>query len=114
MMEEQYIVFLSKLNQVCIGELDTQSSEGYTVKNPCIIAVQPSDSQENKLNFALYPIFYKELLDDRSGDAKVFYKNNEITLTDIGEKISSVVISHYRKLVDAYQPNDTNNDIIKF
>jgi hypothetical protein len=79
------ILILDAVGRQVLGECvtpETEDSKTISVKNPVILHVVPADNQ-GKMSVQLLPLFFREFLADKTGDAVFHYKKSMITETDI-------------------------------
>ena len=73
------VTFLDPIGRTILGELQANTPETLTVKNPVILHVVSDNS--GRMSVQLLPLFFREFLADKSENVTFFYKKNLITET---------------------------------
>lgn len=79
------VLILDAVGRQVLGEFvapETEDSKTISIKNPVILHVVPADNQ-GKMSVQLLPLFFREFLADKTGDAVFHYKKPLVTETDI-------------------------------
>jgi hypothetical protein len=78
------VTFLDTIGRTIVGENNTSKTTDtvLAVKNPVVLHVVPQD-QSGRMSVQLLPIFFREFLADKSGDATFYFRKQNITETDI-------------------------------
>jgi hypothetical protein len=76
------VVILDSIGRTVLGEQASKDAEVVKLKNPVILHIVPADNQ-GKMSVQLLPVFFREFLADKTGDAVFNYRVDNIVTTDI-------------------------------
>ena len=74
------VAILDAVGRTIIGELNEEKTNDQVLglKNPVVLHIVPQD-QNGRMSVQLLPLFFREFLADKSGDATFEYKKNYVT-----------------------------------
>lgn len=102
MSETTLITFIDHIGRTIIGEFvsDVDNGNSFTVKNPAIIHVQPT--QQGQLNVQTIPLYFREFVGEKSKENGAVWKYHYANVV-IGVDIDNDprLIDQYTKLFQA-------------
>lgn len=79
--QSKTVLFLDSVGRLILGEKVESDENSFDVKNPVVVMINADPS--GKMSVQLFPVLFREFLADKNSDVILFYKKDEITLTNI-------------------------------
>lgn len=95
-MTTNHVLFLDSIGRTILGELVSATDNSLKVKNPAMIVVQQTQTQQ--LQVQLIPLFFQEFVDSTTrADGSTFeYLTANITKIDL--KLDEKIVAHYDRV----------------
>lgn len=103
------VVILDSIGRTVLGEHASKDAEILKLKNPVILHIIPADNQ-GKMSVQLLPVFFREFLADKTGDAVFNYRLDNVVTTDI-DAIDFRLQSQYKQMFNPENGFITTNNM---